>query len=72
VAAISDPPMLSEMDADYSPQYVTLGRILRRKIESGQYKTGDALAATDLGRSGTAGAAPPPSVGFSGERPSSG
>jgi DNA-binding GntR family transcriptional regulator len=35
--------MLHDMDADYSPQYVKLARILRDKITSGQYKHGDPL-----------------------------
>jgi DNA-binding GntR family transcriptional regulator len=48
--AISDLPMHSDMDADYSPRYVKLARILRTKIESGQYKTGDALHATELAK----------------------
>ena len=34
--AISDLPMLNDMDADYSPQYVKLARILRDKIKSGE------------------------------------
>ena len=46
--AISDLPMLHDIDADYSPQYVKLARILRAKIESGQHKRGDALPAADL------------------------
>ena len=46
--AISDLPMLDDMDADYSPQYVKLARILRAKIESGQYQRGDILPAADL------------------------
>ena len=33
--AISDLPMLHDIDADYSPQYVKLARIIRGKIESG-------------------------------------
>jgi DNA-binding GntR family transcriptional regulator len=33
--AISDLPMLHDMDADYTPQYVKLARIIRSKIESG-------------------------------------
>jgi DNA-binding GntR family transcriptional regulator len=37
VEAISDLPMLNDIDADYSPQYVKLARILRTKIESSQY-----------------------------------
>jgi DNA-binding GntR family transcriptional regulator len=48
--AISDLPMHNDMDADYSPQYVKLARILRTKIESGQYKSGDALHATELAK----------------------
>ena len=43
--AIADLPMLNDIDADYSPQYVKLARILRAKIESGQHKHGDALPA---------------------------
>ena len=46
--AISDLPMLHDIDADYSPQYVKLARILRDKINSGQYKHGDPLPAADL------------------------
>ena len=46
--AISDMPMLDDMDADYSPQYVKLARILRAKIEAGQHKHGDTLPASDL------------------------
>jgi DNA-binding GntR family transcriptional regulator len=48
--AISDLPMLHDIDADYTPQYVKLARILRDKIESGQYKRGDSLPAADLAR----------------------
>jgi DNA-binding GntR family transcriptional regulator len=40
--------MLHDIDADYSPQYVKLARILRDKIESGQYRPGDTLPAADL------------------------
>ena len=47
---ISDLPMLHDIDADYSPQYVKLARILRAKIESGQYRRGEPLPAADLGR----------------------
>ena len=43
--AISDLPMLHDIDADYSPLYVRLARILRDKITSGQYKDGDPLPA---------------------------
>ena len=48
MAPISDLPMLHDMDADYSPQYVKLARILRDKITSGQYKHGDLLTASAL------------------------
>ena len=46
--AISDLPMLHDMDADYSPQYVKLARILRGKIESGEYKRMDAIPAAGV------------------------
>lgn len=46
--AISDLPMLHDMDADYSPQYVKLARILRDKIKSGDLKRLDALPAQGL------------------------
>jgi DNA-binding GntR family transcriptional regulator len=48
VEAISDLPMLHDIDADYSPQYVKLARILRGKIECGQYRRGDNLSAAGL------------------------
>jgi DNA-binding GntR family transcriptional regulator len=48
VEAVSDLPMLDDMDADYTPQYVKLARILRDKIESGHYRHGDNLPAADL------------------------
>ena len=48
MAGISDLPMLHDIDADYSPQYVKLARILRGKIESGQYHRGDILPAADV------------------------
>jgi DNA-binding GntR family transcriptional regulator len=41
-------PMLHDIDADYSPQYVKLARILRDKITRGQYKHGDPLPAASL------------------------
>jgi DNA-binding GntR family transcriptional regulator len=50
VEAISDLPMLNDMDADYSPQYIKLARILRTKIESGRYRHGDGLPSSDLAR----------------------
>jgi len=48
MADISDLPMLHDIDADYSPQYVKLARVLREKIESGDYQRGDLLPAADL------------------------
>jgi hypothetical protein len=33
--------MLHDIDADYSPQYIKLARLLRDKIESGEYTRGD-------------------------------
>ena len=50
MADISDLPMLHDIDADYTPQYVKLARILRDKIESGEYERGDTLPAADLAR----------------------
>jgi DNA-binding GntR family transcriptional regulator len=46
--AITDLPMLHDMDADYSPQYVRLARIIREKITSGKYKHGESLPAAGL------------------------
>jgi DNA-binding GntR family transcriptional regulator len=48
VDAISDLPMPGDIDAHYSPQYVKLARILRDKIETGQYKHGDPVPAAEL------------------------
>ena len=48
MADIADLPMLHDIDADYSPRYVKLARILRGKIESGRYRQGDILPAADL------------------------
>ena len=50
MANISDLPMLHDIDADYTPQYVKLARILRDKIEGGRYQRGDTLPAADLAR----------------------
>jgi DNA-binding GntR family transcriptional regulator len=50
MADISDLPMLHDIDADYTPQYVKLARVLRDKIESGEYTRGDALPAASLAR----------------------
>ena len=46
--AISDLPMLNDIDADYSPQYVKLARILRAKIQSGECPRGTRLPAVTL------------------------
>jgi hypothetical protein len=46
--AISDLPMLNDMDADYSPQYVKLARILRGKIKTGELGRFATLCASDL------------------------
>ena len=48
MADISDLPMLHDIDADYSPQYVKLARVFRDKIESGKYQPDDILPAADL------------------------
>ena len=46
--AICDPPMLHDIDADYTPQYVKLARIIRDRIESGHSQHGDPIPAADL------------------------
>jgi hypothetical protein len=43
-----DLPMLHDIDADYSPQYVKLARITQDKIESGEYERLAAIPATGL------------------------
>jgi DNA-binding GntR family transcriptional regulator len=48
MADISDLPVLHDLDAGYSPQYVKLARALCGKIESGQYRQGDILPAAGL------------------------
>ena len=48
--AITDLPMVNDIDADYTPQYVKLARILRDGIESGRYKPGDPVPAAGLAR----------------------
>ena len=48
MADISALPRLYDIDADYSPQYVKLARVLRGKIESGEYGQGAILPAADL------------------------
>ncbi len=48
MADISDLPTLHDIDADYAPQYVKLARVLRDKIEAGEYHQGDILPAADL------------------------
>lgn len=46
--SISSLPVLHDMDADYSPQYVKLARILRDKITSGDLKHDGTLPASRL------------------------
>ena len=46
--AISDLPILHDMDADYAPQYVKLARAIRDKIESGDLAHLAPLPAADL------------------------
>jgi DNA-binding GntR family transcriptional regulator len=46
--AISDLPMLHDIDADYAPQYVKLARVIRGKIESGDLAYLVPLPAADL------------------------
>jgi DNA-binding GntR family transcriptional regulator len=48
MTAISETPMPHDIDADYTPQYVKVARVLRDKIESGEYQLGDTLPAADL------------------------
>ena len=48
MADISDLPTLHDIDADYTPQYVKLARVLRDKIEAGEYHQGDILPAAGL------------------------
>jgi DNA-binding GntR family transcriptional regulator len=46
--AISDLPMPHDMDADYSPQYVKLARVLRDRIKAGDLECRAALPASGL------------------------
>jgi hypothetical protein len=46
--AISNLPMLHDMEADYSPQYVKLARILRDRIKAGHLKHSKPLPAPRL------------------------
>ena len=48
MADISGLPMLHDIDAGDSPQYVKLARALRSQIESGEYRRDDILPAADL------------------------
>jgi DNA-binding transcriptional MocR family regulator len=48
VDGLSDLPMLHDMDADYSPQYVKLARVLREKIQSGELSRFMSLPASHL------------------------
>ena len=36
-------PMPNDLDADYSPAFIKLARLLRDQIRSGEYKHGDEL-----------------------------
>ena len=36
-------PMPNDLDADYSPAFIKLARLLRDQIRSGEYKPGDEL-----------------------------
>jgi DNA-binding transcriptional MocR family regulator len=40
---LSELPMPNDMDADYSPAFMRLARMLRDQIRTGQYKPGDKL-----------------------------
>ena len=46
--AISDLPMIHDLDADYSPQYVKLARILRDKIKAGDLRRHEPLPGPNL------------------------
>lgn len=46
--AISDLPMLNDIEADYSPQYVKLARSIRDKIKSGELSRSTILLAANL------------------------
>ena len=46
--AISTLPAPGDIDADYAPQYVKLARIVREKIEAGEYRHGAVLPAVKL------------------------
>jgi DNA-binding GntR family transcriptional regulator len=46
--AISDLPMLHDLDADYSPQYIKLARIVRDRIEADHYQHGQYIPASAL------------------------
>jgi GntR family transcriptional regulator len=36
-------PLRNDLDADYSPAFIKLARLLREQIRSGEYKPGDEL-----------------------------
>jgi hypothetical protein len=48
VETVSGLPRRHDIDANYSPQYVQLARIIRDKIESGEYRRMDAVSAAGL------------------------
>lgn len=43
-------PLPNDLDADYSPAFIKLARLLRDQIRSGGYKPGDELPSNDLAR----------------------
>lgn len=46
--SICELPALNDMDADYSPQYVKLARLLRDKIRNGELDRSTPLSASGL------------------------
>ena len=48
--AISELPRRDDIDADYSPQYVKVARLVRDKITSGRYRHGDRVPTAALAR----------------------
>jgi DNA-binding GntR family transcriptional regulator len=47
MAPLSAIPMPNDMDADYSPAFIKLARLLRNQIRSGEYKYGDELPSSN-------------------------
>jgi hypothetical protein len=48
ILAISDLPMLNDIEGDYSPEYIKFARIIRDKITSGELSRSATLLATNL------------------------